>query len=189
MILLLCSCICWFYIYKPSVLEKGLLLSLKGFLGGIHSFMQISGNQHTYWDVGLKWAPDGKAGLAHLFWALLSATAQATSYCLWASSEFLSEHHKDLEHPAVFVGSLQCVGGLSDLWWTYATLPTGWNYSVMIHTFPWKTHTHTHTPTHTHTHKHKYTAYRGTLSFTLYAIELYKHKSHTEAQTHMRWLE
>lgn len=85
-----------------------------------HSFMQISGNQHTHRDVGLmmtwsaftmllkssvsqlsisrlrynhaqqtglKWAPDGKAGLAHLFRDLLSVTAQMTLYCLWASSE------------------------------------------------------------------------------------------------------
>lgn len=64
------------------------------------------------------------------------------------ASEFLSARHHDTKQPAiVFTGSLQCVGSLSDLWWTSATLPTGFSHSVMIHPFAVWGHTLIHTNT------------------------------------------
>lgn len=42
---------------------------------------------------GFKQTADGKAGLARLCLALVSAAAQVMSYCLSAESEFLSEPH------------------------------------------------------------------------------------------------
>lgn len=64
---------------------------------------------------GFKPTADGKAGLARPCLALVSAAAQAMSYCLSSESEFLSESHYDLEHATVFMASTRSSGGTSVL--------------------------------------------------------------------------
>lgn len=130
--------------------------------------------------LSLKWAPDGKAGSSHLLWNLVSTRAHVSSYCLWAALEFLSVCRYDLEYAAVFAGSFQCVGSLSDLWWTYChSAHELASYTVMIQTvrFPCED---------THT-KHKYISQNGNTHYLLNIVFIYN-SNPTREHKHTHWL-